>query len=232
VHVVPHPVAFDRPPDVRPAGPGNRPFTVLTLFNAASSFQRKNPLATIAAFRTAFGDDPGARLIIKTSYFSAYPKGLSLLEEQIGSARNITLLRVVLPPAKIDALYTESDVVMSLHRSEGFGLILAEAMMRGLPVIATDWSGNVDFVTTKTGIPIPCRLVQAEDPQGTYHHPKMVWADADVGAAAEALRCLRANPNLAQRLGLAGAAFAADEWCAERYGARVRCRLGLKGEDK
>ena len=133
--------------------------------------------------------------------------------------------------AEIDALYADSDVVISLHRSEGFGLILAEAMMRGLPVIATDWSGNVDFVTAETGIPIPYRLIPASDPQSaTYDQPGTVWADADVEAAADALRRLRRAPDLARHLGRAAAALAAREWSSQRYGTRARQILNLKGK--
>lgn len=139
-------------------------------------------------------------------------------------ATNITLIDRVMSFREIDALYAGSDVVVSLHRSEGFGLAIAEAMCHGLPVIATDWSGNVDFVTAQTGIPVPFRLVAAEDPQGTYHHPDMNWAEADVEAAALALRRLREDRQLASRLGQAGADFAKRFWCADAY-ANTVCRL-------
>jgi glycosyltransferase involved in cell wall biosynthesis len=117
-----------------------------------------------------------------------------------------------------------------LHRSEGFGLTLAEAMSRGLPVVATNWSGNVDFLTPETGIPIPYRLIPAEDPQGTYHHPQMSWAAADIDAAASALRRLRGDPALCSRLGCAAARFAARAWSAEAFTAAVRHHLALAGE--
>ena len=129
--------------------------------------------------------------------------------------------------AEIDDLYRDSDVVMSLHRSEGFGLVVAEAMLRGLPVIATDWSGTVDFVSPEWGFPIPYRLVPAEDPQDTYHHPDVKWADADVDAAADALRRLRSEPGVARALGTAGAVHAARVWSVAAYGDAVRAGLRL-----
>jgi hypothetical protein len=64
----------------------------------------------------------------------------------------------------------KGDVVMSLHRSEGFGLTIAKGIL-GLSVIATNWSGNVDFLTRETGFPVPYRLIPAADPQGSYHFP-------------------------------------------------------------
>jgi glycosyltransferase involved in cell wall biosynthesis len=202
------------------------PFTVLTIFNMASSFARKNPLATLRAFQSAFGDDPSTRLIIKTTNASVFPTGLNLLKKA-ADADNIVIIDRTMSAEEIATLYESADVVMSLHRSEGFGLTLAEAMLRGLPVVSTDWSGNVDFVTSETGVPIPFRLIPAEDPQGTYHHPGMSWAEADIDAAAQALRQLRANPSLRSTLGLAAAQFGLRTWSDEAYIGKVRHYLGI-----
>jgi glycosyltransferase involved in cell wall biosynthesis len=229
VHVVPHPVALMKAPRASILDATKRPFTVLTIFNAASSFARKNPLASIAAFQRAFGDDPSARLIIKASNLSVLPQGTDVLTENKRMAKNILLITETLSSYEMDKLYLESDVVLSLHRSEGFGLTLAEAMARGLPVVATNWSGNVDFVNDRTGILIPYQLVPAEDPQGTYHHPTMYWAEASVDAAAEALKDLRNDPELRQRLGQAGAAHAAHAWSIEAYAQRIRQLLSVSG---
>ena len=227
----PHPVALhmpqDSPRDQASVRPVHRPFTVLTIYNTASSFARKNPWAAIEAFRKAFGSDRSARLIVKTSHLSAFPEGLRLLEDVKRSANNIIVIDKIMTAGEFAALYTEADTVMSLHRSEGFGLVLAEAMMRGLPVVATNWSGNTDFVTRETGMPIAYRLVPAVDPQGTYEHPGMSWAEADVEAAAAALQRLRADPALCHRLGTAAAEFAARNWSAEAYVGAARRHLEL-----
>lgn len=227
VHVVPPPVAIDVKPTDQEERDAARPFTVLTIFNMASSFARKNPCAAISAFRSAFGDDPHARLIIKLANMSAYPHGLKLIQVAIADARNVTLISASLEKSALNALYSEADVLISLHRSEGFGLTLAEAMLRGLPVIATNWSGNVDFLTGDTGIPVPYRLVPAQDPQGTYQHPDLRWADADIDAAAAALRRLRADPALRRTLGEAAAAFGVKAWSGAAYAATAHRRLGL-----
>jgi glycosyltransferase involved in cell wall biosynthesis len=224
VHVVPHPVALApvRPRAPRPPG---APFTVLAVLDAASSLARKNPEGMIAAFRKAFGDDPRVRLIVKT-------QRLATLQEQalrlcaLAAVPNIELRDLTLDDSGMEALYAEADVLLSLHRAEGFGLTLAEAMRRGLPVIATGWSGNADFLTEAVGIPIPWRLVPAEDPQRTYHHPGLRWAEPDVEAAAAALRLLRDDPALRARLGAAGAAHAATHWSAAAYAARLR-QIGM-----
>lgn len=227
VRVVPHPVALRH----RPARPQNlrsaRPFTALLIFNMASSFARKNPIAAIAAFRKAFGDDPSTRLIVKVSNGKIFPSGVDAIKSAVGSARNVALIDKAMTTAEIEALYNDSDVVLSLHRSEGFGLTIAEAMLRGLPVVATNWSGNVDFCNCDNGFPIPFKLVPADDPQATYHYPNMSWAEADVAAAAAALFRLRASPDLARHLGESGAAYARRAWSAQSYAERVRQPLGL-----
>jgi glycosyltransferase involved in cell wall biosynthesis len=223
IRIVPHPVAAAvtlHP--VTTARAPRSPFTIVTAFDMASSFARKNPLAAIDAFRTAFGNDPTARLIVKMSNASVFRQGYNLIKDAARSANNIVVINETLDVTGINALYAEADAVVSLHRSEGFGLILAEAMLRGLPVVATDWSGNVDFLTAKTGIPIRYRLVPAEDAQGTYHHPDMRWAAPDIDAAASALRRLRDDPALRARLGRAAADFAAQTWSTEAFNTAVR----------
>jgi glycosyltransferase involved in cell wall biosynthesis len=220
VHVVPHPAALKPvPPQPLPA-PG-RPFTVLSVFDASSSLARKNPEGSIQAFQRAFGADPQARLVLKTQRLDTVPDAAARLRA-LAAAPNITLLDATLEPAQLDALYAGADVLLSLHRAEGFGLALAEAMHRGLTVVATGWSGNADFLTDAVGVPVPSRRVPAEDAQMTYHHPNLLWAEPDIDAAAEALRMLRAQPARRAQLGAAAAAFATAHWDARAYRARLR----------
>lgn len=220
VHVVPHPVALGarKPPAPRAAG---APFTVLTMLDAQSSIARKNPEGAIEAFRRAFGDDPAARLLVKTQHLARVPD-LAARIFALAQAPNITLLDATLDEAGLDSLYAQADVLLSLHRAEGFGLTLAEAMRRGLPVVATGWSGNADFLTGEVGVPVPWRMVPATDPQRTYHHPTLGWAEPDLDAAALALRALRGDPDRRARLGAAATAWAEAQWSAGAYAARLR----------
>lgn len=227
VHVVPHPVALRKSVTIPELRSVERPFTVLTFFNAASSFSRKNPMAVIDAFRKAFGTDASAQLIIKASNLSKFPTGMELIVDAIQEVDNIVLINKTISICEIHKLYNESDVVISLHRSEGFGLTIAEAMLHALPVIVTDWSGNIDFLNAKMGIPIPYNLVPAKDTQGTYHYPNMLWADANIQAAAQALKKLRDDKDYAKRLGQAAAYFGKQAWSTERYTKTVRGYLGL-----
>jgi glycosyltransferase involved in cell wall biosynthesis len=227
VHALPYPAALYGPPHAPDRESADQPFTVLTIFNMASSFDRKNPLASIAAFRRAFGNDSTARLIVKTSNLSAFPQGLRLIKEATCSANNIIVIDNIVSASDVVDLYLKADVVLSLHRSEGFGLLIAEAMSHGVAVVATNWSGNVDFLTPETGIPISYRLIPAEDRQGTYHYPNLMWADADIVESAQALRRLREDRALRLQLGKNGAEFAARTWTAAAYVETVRGYLGL-----
>jgi glycosyltransferase involved in cell wall biosynthesis len=224
IHIVPHPVAAVPTPPRPPRLPGS-PFTVLCMLDGQSSLARKNPEGVIAAFRRAFGDDEDVRLVLKTRHVAELPEAWRKLQV-LADHPNIELCDGTLDEVGIDSLYARADVLISMHRAEGFGLTLAEAMCRGLPVLATGWSGNADFLTESVGIPIPWKFVPAEDPQRTYHYPGMRWAEPNEDAAAAALRMLRSSPELCDRLGAAGAAYAATHWSSVAYAARLR-ELGI-----
>jgi len=233
VHVVAHPVAAPgpRPGRVRAA---DDPFTVLTPFNMASGFTRKNPVAAVRAFRLAFGESrageglPGARkarLILKTQHVSAYAAGCQELAAAIDGDPRITVLDRTLDRAELDELVARCDAVMLLHRSEGFGLPLAEAMGQGLPVVATNWSGNTDFMDFGNSCPVSYCLVPARDPQGSYDHADQLWAEPSTQNAAMHLRRLHENPASVAALGQA-AVLAVRERCSPRaYADRLATLL-------
>ena len=202
-------------------------FRALTILNVASSFARKNPIAAVRAFRAAFGDDPNARLTIKVSNASSFKDISRVMAEAIDGCSNVTILDKTVDEAELERLYLDADVYMSLHRAEGFGLTLAEAMLYGVPVIATNWSGNVDFLNDQTGVPIPFQLVSAQDPQGTYDYPDMMWAEADVDVAAKELRRLRGDARLRKQIGEQGARYARDILSPQAYASNAQRYLGL-----
>ncbi len=136
-----------RSPCTLPLRTGNRatrrtPFTALAIFNMASSFARKNPIAAIAAFRMAFGNDPTVRLIVKCSNMAAYPKGTDELRHASISAGNITLLEEIMSAAEIADLYAKADVLLSLHRSKVSVSPLPRRCWRGCR-----WSQRIGQVT-------------------------------------------------------------------------------------
>jgi glycosyltransferase involved in cell wall biosynthesis len=204
VHVVPHPLPpVHATPNMRtrldlPAGA----LIVLTVFHMGSAFTRKNPLAGIAAFRRAFGDAPDRLLAIKLIDHGASPIARRELEQAIAGAPNIRLINVMLRPADMAGLIDASDIVLSLHRSEGFGLVPAEAMQLGKAVVATGWSGNMDFMNARNSAPVSYDLVPVQDPyDGAFIADGQLWAEANVEHAADWLRRLAAEPELRRRLG-------------------------------
>lgn len=228
VHVVSYPL---EPEATRPIRRDHAdPFTVYVAFNFASNFTRKNPCAAIRAFRLAFGDDPKVRLIVKYLNEAIWPEGAALMQNAAEGAANIVMNNQVLDDAGVDALYRQADVVMSLHRAEGLGLTIAEAMMRGLPVIATNWSGNTDFFAADVGFPVGFKLVPIDDPQKNYDGAGIqwrdpanaLWADADIEEAAAALRALRADAELRESVGAAAARKAHDFFAPGRHVAEIR----------
>jgi glycosyltransferase involved in cell wall biosynthesis len=207
VRVVPPPLAAAPP---QPARLGRADFglppdavVVLASFNLASSFARKNPLGAIAAFRAAFGDRPDRVLVLKVGNPADFADEFALIERTVRGAANIRLETRTLPAADSHALTAAADIVLSLHRSEGFGLVPAEAMLLGRPVIATGWSGNMDFMTPEDSALVGYRLVPAADPREVFEAPGAVWAEPDLGEAASALRQLADNPDARTALGAA-----------------------------
>ncbi|MDE8349983.1 MAG: glycosyltransferase [Acidocella sp.] len=181
---------------------------VLTAVNLHSSTTRKNPLGAIAAFKAAFGTDPCFLFIMKLSGAESYPMDLRAIVAAIGDAQNIKIINKNLAESDLRGLIAASDIVLSLHRSEGFGLIPATAMLLGKPVVATGWSGNLAFMTPETSALVSYRLVPPEDDRGVYNVAGALWAEPDIEDAATKLRYLGYNTEQRQALGLTGQAQA------------------------
>jgi glycosyltransferase involved in cell wall biosynthesis len=191
VLVVPHPIAAER--DSAPAAIHHGGvFRVVNVFRFGSSFERKNPLALVDAFRLAFGGDPTVELVLKTSDGVRFPVEMARLIKAIGGQQNVQLVDEVWADDRVTALMRSADVYASLHRSEGFGLPLAEAMMAAIPVIATNWSGNTDFCTPDSSFPVDYSLIPFRDTHGDYEQVRDArWAEPSVQHAARQLRCVR-----------------------------------------
>jgi glycosyltransferase involved in cell wall biosynthesis len=199
VRVVPYPLAMlDRPalPVLRADfGLPEAALIVTSVLSLGSSFTRKNPLAAIAAFKAAFGTQADRILVIKISGAAAFPKESAELRQAIGAADNIKLFDGGWSPARVEGLLGLSDIVVSLHRAEGFGLVPAQAMLRGVPVIATGWSGNLQYMDAASAALVDHRLVPVDDPSAVYGAiPGALWAEPSVEHAATLLRALADDP--------------------------------------
>jgi glycosyltransferase involved in cell wall biosynthesis len=150
-------------------------------------------------------------LIVKINHPEVDPEGIEKLKVA-ARGRPIRVLDWISSREEIDGLLSQCDALVSLHRSEGFGLPCAEAMALGKPVIATSYSGPTDFLCEATGFPVSYRLVELPQAIGLYEKGA-IWAEPDLDAAALAMRTVFEDREEARRRGAAAA-----ELIESRYG--------------
>lgn len=204
VQVCPHPVVLDHPPPspfATGAARPEQPFTVVSTMSIGSGFERKNPLALIKAFKLAFGNRRDCRLRLLVTGSEHYAPARAAILRGVGQASNIEIVWKPMSRSEFFDWWGTPDAYALLHRSEGFGLPLAEAMCAGVPVIATGWSGNMDFMNERNALPVRYQLTDVVDPQRKYFGSEGQWAEPDVGHAAELMQTLAAQPDLAREIG-------------------------------
>lgn len=164
-------------------------FLILFFFDLWSYIGRKNPGAVVRAFRDALAARPaaGLHLVLKLNHSDHDPEGRRrVLQEVAALGGRATLIDATLSNNEAKNLVRCCDCFLSLHRSEGFGRGPAEAMFFGKPVVATGWSGNMEYMTPRVSFPVAYRLVPVR--AGEYPaHEGQVWAEPDVD---HAVRCL------------------------------------------
>jgi glycosyltransferase involved in cell wall biosynthesis len=178
----------------------------LFIFDLNSSTHRKNPKACIAAFERAFRENRSqdrskVGLVIKVHKPAVKNKEWDELKELAKRDNRIHLIERTLSKTELLSLYKVCDVFLSLHRSEGFGRCIAEAMLLEKPVITTAYSGNVDFTNKKNAMPVGFDLEPVLAGQYTAGEDQ-VWANADIDAAARHMRNLEKSAELRGTIGL------------------------------
>lgn len=159
-------------------------FLFLFCFDYDSVFRRKNPLAIVAAFRQAFPERADIVLYIKTANAERHPAEDDALRAAVGGRANIVIRDAYVTSNDYFSMLDACDCYVSLHRSEGFGLTVAEAMALGKPVISTAYSSTLEFANESNSFPVPARLVEVGEDAPPYPS-RSRWADPDVSAAAE-----------------------------------------------
>ncbi len=184
------------------------PLLIYTGFDAGSDPIRKNPFAAVEAFRRAFPLDQGVRLVVKVNNPDVDGKQsaeMAKLYEQINGDERVLLLRERLAHADLLSLYASCDVIVSLHRAEGLGLIPLEAMRLGKAVVATGWSGNMTYMD-HTNVGVVSYDMVPTDESATHYAPSAVgvasrWAEPSVDHAASWLRTFANDKSLRRAYG-------------------------------
>jgi glycosyltransferase involved in cell wall biosynthesis len=169
-------------------------YLYLFCFDFDSVFARKNPIGLVEAYKQAFPTPQGPYLVIKSINGDRHQEQLNQLLASAGDRPDIQVVDGYWEDAEQKALMGTCDAYVSLHRSEGFGLTIAEAMALGKPIIATGYSGNLDFMTETNSYLVPYELAAVGSGCGPY--PKSsVWAEPDIGAAAGLIRRVWESPH-------------------------------------
>jgi glycosyltransferase involved in cell wall biosynthesis len=199
-------------------------FVFLSILDLVSA-ERKNPRDTIAAFTRAFEPAEGPTLVVKT--INGRERKPSILAELAAAASgrpDVVVRDGYVSVEERDALVAACDCFVSLHRSEGYGLTLAEAMAFGKPVLATGYSGNLEFMDPDASYLVPYELVPV--PTGWWAHaPGAMWAQPDVEAAAEAMRQVYGHPETARVVGSRAREQILARYSPERTAELIRERF-------
>ena len=185
--VVPHPVevaleANDKQNTI--AFFDEKKFSFLFIFNYHSSIERKNPFFLIEAFKAAFGNNDNVELVIKTVGAEHYKKSRQQLYQYTSDTKNIQIFDIELDKNSVNQLINNCDAYVSLHHSEGFGLTLAEAMFLGKPTIATNYSGNTEFMNNDNSYLVDYKPGLIKNPDKNFC-AKTLWANPILSSAVD-----------------------------------------------
>jgi glycosyltransferase involved in cell wall biosynthesis len=203
VYAFPLPVVAPRVPaglDRAALGLPEDRFVFLFCFDVMSVIERKNPFGLLEAFSRAFRPGEGPLLVIKAVNGADRTPELEHLKWAASARPDVVVLDAYLDREAHAGLVAACDCYVSLHRAEGFGLTLAEAMALGKPVVATGYSGNLEFMSEETAYLVPWTPGEVPVAQDPYPHGAR-WAEPDLDAAAEIMRRVCADPAAAAERG-------------------------------
>ena len=224
VVVIPPPVVAPDPAGATVPFPLPDRFLFLFAFDFFSTMQRKNPLGLVDAFTRAFAPGDGPVLLLKTINADFRPEARERLRYRIGDRDDILLIDAALTPDELAALYVRADCYVSLHRAEGFGLTLAEAMALGKPVVATGFSANTDFMTATNSYLVD--WTSTEVGAEAEHYPaEGIWAEPSIEHAAAQLQAVWTDRAEAHRRGTRARADVEAALSPAVVGALARARL-------
>jgi glycosyltransferase involved in cell wall biosynthesis len=226
VLTMPHAIAFEEPRGVSRSrfGLSDDEFVFLFAYDLNSYSERKNPKAVLEAFRRSGLAGKGASLAIKIHNMEGNVEDYDKLREAVADLPGTRLIAETLSREDFYRLEAASDCFVSLHRSEGFGLALAECMKLSKPVISTNWSATAEYLNENNGCPVNFELRTLERNYGPYTRGSH-WAEPDTEHAAWWMRRLFEDRGLAAKLGAAAKATMEERFSPSVIGTRYRRRL-------
>jgi glycosyltransferase involved in cell wall biosynthesis len=200
-------------------------FLFLTMFDYNSTVDRKNPLATIEAFKAAFRPGSGAVLAVKSVNGERHPDKRAAIEAAAAEHPDVHLIDRYVSAADKNAMLAACDAYVSLHRAEGFGLPIAEAMHLGKPAIATAYSGSLEFMTPENSYLVPHTMTKVGAGAEPYYPADGDWAEPDVEHASRAMRSVFEDRQEAACRGRRAANDLRRDFSPEAAGAAMKARL-------
>lgn len=199
-------------------------FLYLMMYDQSSCMERKNPIGVLNAFKKAFDkENQSVGLVIKIN--NPTPESRKQIRSVLDGYTNVYLIEKTLNKDEVNSLTKCVDVVVSLHRAEGFGLVLAEAMLLGTPTIATNWSSNTEFMNEEVACMVDYKLISIEKDIPPFKAGNR-WADPDLNQTANYMRKLYEDKEFYEKIKEKARAYAKKllgiEHASEIIGKRLK----------
>lgn len=198
-------------------------FLYLTMFDSNSTIERKNPIASIKAFKKAFkATDDTVGIVVKVN--NAQKNDIAIIKDILEGYKNIYIIDKILDKEEVNSLIELSDVLVSLHRAEGFGLPIAEAMLLGTPTIVTAWSANMSFSTVQNSCLVDYNLIEIEEDYAMYKKGNR-WADPSIEQASEYMIKLKSDEEYYKSISENAKRYINENLCQEKIAIQIESRI-------
>lgn len=198
-------------------------FLFLMMYDSGSMTERKNPVGVLKAFKQAFArDEQQVGLVIKLN--GNNPKDIAAIRSYLDGYTNVFFMTETLSKVEVNSLIADVDVLVSMHRAEGFGLVMAEAMLNGVPCIATNWSANTEFMNSDVACMLDYEFVELDHQIGPYRKGSR-WAEPSVEQAAMYMRKLYEDREFYEKLSVSAKAYVEERLGKERITRLIKDRL-------
>lgn len=234
INVIPYPIEIalqDNIDEIATSFFNKNSFNFLFIFDYNSTLERKNTLNLIEAFQLAFeSNDSSVSLTIKTSRSTRFKNEKKSIFDKISNHKNIFIVEEIFEKNTLHNIINSCDCYVSLHRSEGFGLTMAEAMYFSKPVIATGYSGNLEFMDHENSFLVDYEMTKI-DSDITNYEKNTIWSNPNVKHASELMKLVRTNSEQVKTIALNGNKTIVSKMSNETIGGLIKNKLEKINED-